>query len=105
MRDTPQPDVDSPESMPELTREITMLRGAMHSVRQRTAQLAVKLQPVLGAEAYEMLEKELTGRPNPMQGSGAPQTTTLAGRQLRQLQSELHDVEVTLELLSQQARL
>lgn len=59
----------SPESMPELARELTMLRGAIVGLNRRAAELVAKVQPV----SCRSME-EITEAPKPVGMDDEPST-------------------------------
>lgn len=53
----------SPEELPEIERELTMLTGAMEGLYQRLGALAAVLTPVLDPGTHEYLMTQGQGRP------------------------------------------
>lgn len=84
----------TPDSMPEVARELTMLRGAFGGVQRRAAELLAGLGPVLKTPPADLANKVA----NSPRGKGGPEVRTEVGTALRDLAWEMGELE---ELLGQ----
>lgn len=90
-----------PAGIPEITREVTMIKGALQGVAQRIAELAGDLEPVLNPEIVhgqllagidvERQEREQSEREFPCR--------TDLGKELRGIQNTISEMEATLAFL------
>lgn len=88
-----------PESMPELARELTMLRGAVGAVNRRAAELVVRIQPVMCRPARELVEQAVPG------AKSTPDVSTDVSRIVRELSDEMNALEYLLSETTSALRL
>jgi hypothetical protein len=89
----------SPDTIPEIQRELTMVQGAMQGVHQRLADLVAVLGPVMPSKQADAIRQI-----EPLRDDSFEVVTEM-GRGLRGVQVDLHEVESVLSLLVHGVRL
>lgn len=93
----PENEQEDPGSMPEVRRELIMLKGAMESVWSRWYDLRRKLAP---AVPHGQIEND-QDRP----GMAAPSTLTDVGNAIRSIQYGLNSLEAELSFMESKVQL
>lgn len=92
----------SPDMVPEIERELTMLEGALQGVYQRVGEVVAACESVLTTRALNAICEEQPARP-PSEDAFAIETSL--GRRLRELQYRLTEIEHALSYLGNGIRL
>lgn len=95
-----------PTSIPEVTRELTMLRGALHGVEQRIAELAGELEPILDPKmvAIHLTGEEHRAEVDRPEDERFPVVTEI-GRELQALSRTVSEFEAALTFIRHAVRL